>query len=302
MIQEFVDHPRKLRGVLIQKAMARIGEEMQMRIRVDEPLIQHPAVHRRHEKVIAAVRHQHRDPDLVQTIVAAFLPVLASHPPHDRLDLPLRPFRAHIVRAIGPRGRHAFPPLLTPALLLVAPREKCSEEAIVLIFFRGRAGQHAEILGRPRLGTWALARPAAGDDELPDHVWSIQRDELGHKTAHGESEDVHLGNVQSGEDGDDVLCPGCEGWGHFSATVADAGVVDEDDGARLGDRVDEVWIPMVHRAAEMDVEDERGVFRGSGAEVAVGELDTFDNDMFGFSCLVGRHDEGMTSVCSWNLR
>lgn len=55
------------------------------------------------------------------------------------------------------------------------------------------------------------------------------------------------------DEGDEGGCPGCKGCGDGAAAAADAGSVEDDEGAACCEGVDEGGVPGVHVAAEVDV-------------------------------------------------
>lgn len=81
--------------------------------------------------------------------------------------------------------------------------------------------------------------------------------------------------------------PGGEGGGDGAGGAADAGAVEEEDGARGGEGVDEGGVPVVHGAAVVHVEEEGDA--GGAAEAAVGELGVVDGDVVSFGGFVEGH-------------
>ncbi len=70
------------------------------------------------------------------------------------------------------------------------------------------------------------------------------------------------------DEGDEVGGPAGEGGGDGAAAFADAGVVEDYDGAGGGEGVDKRGVPGVHVASEVDVHHEGDA--GRWAEAAIG--------------------------------
>lgn len=111
-------------------------------------------------------------------------------------------------------------------------------------------------------------RTRTREDEFPHQRGSVERDHLCRAAAHGKPEEVDLRDVERVDEGDEGGCPACKGCGDGAAAAADAGAVEDYDGAGRCEGVDEGGVPGVHVAAEVDVEDEGDA--GWGAEAAVG--------------------------------
>lgn len=90
-------------------------------------------------------------------------------------------------------------------------------------------------------------------------------------------------------DRDDALRPAGECVRDLTFGTADAGIVDEQDGPLRCEWVDEKGVPVIHRAAEVDVH-QKGDFGGrSRAEDTVGVLGAADGDELVRGGFVGRH-------------
>ena len=80
----------------------------------------------------------------------------------------------------------------------------------------------------------------------------------------------------------------------FCPTLADAGIVEQDHFALLGEAVGHRRIPMVHRASEMLVKDDR---HAAGlAEAAIGEADADGFDELGRDRIMGIGGHGEISL------
>jgi hypothetical protein len=88
---------------------------------------------------------------------------------------------------------------------------------------------------------------------------------MGDDAAETEAEDVDDGDVEQGEEGEDVGGHEPEGWGDGAGALADAGVVEDEEGTVRGEGVEEEGVPEVHCAAEV-VEEEEGGLDGGGGE------------------------------------
>ena len=98
------------------------------------------------------------------------------------------------------------------------------------------------------------AAPWGADDastSLPDDIRPDQGDLLGDEAADGESEQIDLAELLGLEEGDGVACHLLDGARRGSAATAHSGVVERDDTARRGERVDQCGIPVVEVSPEM---------------------------------------------------
>ena len=79
----------------------------------------------------------------------------------------------------------------------------------------------------------------AGDDEFADEGRRCEDDLLDGAAAHAEAEEVDGRQAESAYEGDGVVGPALEGSGDGARAAADAGVVEDDDGAVFGEAVDQ---------------------------------------------------------------
>jgi hypothetical protein len=95
----------------------------------------------------------------------------------------------------------------------------------------------------------------AGEDEFPDQVGVLSDEGLGHHATEGESEDVHLLKAQGADEVGGVLGHGLNAARHHAGAGPDAAVVEGDDVVLLGNGVDDLRVPVVKVACEVDEED-----------------------------------------------
>src|SRR6266478_103655 len=108
---------------------------------------------------------------------------------------------------------------------------------------------------------------------------------LPHRAAEREAEHVDLAETQRLDEGDRIGGHPFDRGRHLAGTARDAGIVEQDDFAVLGEAVGHQRVPMVHGAGEMHVEDERHA-RGL-TETAIGEADALGLDELRGCALMG---------------
>lgn len=242
--------------ILIQKPMPTVRIQMQVSIGIHQPLPQDVAILRVDEEIVGAVGDQDRDLDLVQPVIGALVAMVFGDETLDGGDLVLHACRAEQWGAIGTGLRHALPPLLRDILLLVRVREEGPFQRRARLLLGGRHGHLRGILWRRRDHALAYAGSGPGDDELPDEIRCLQHHELDDEAAHGKAKDVDLVDPQGSDDVDHDRGPARVFRGHLAFAASDACAVDEEDGPFLRQSVDEGWVPVVHVASEVRMQEQ----------------------------------------------
>ena len=98
-----------------------------------------------------------------------------------------------------------------------------------------------------------------------------QRDLLGDEAADGEPEQVNLAEIHGLDEGDGVVCHLLHGARGGTGGAPDSGIVEGDDAAAGGQRVDQGRIPVVEIPAEVHEQDQR---HAAATGVAVGVVDS----------------------------
>ena len=226
------------------------------------------------EEDLPATSHKHRAPNLSQAVKRPFFPILTVIPLQDGAQLQIHIITLQIPRLTLSRRRHPAPPLLARPLLLLLRAEKRVQKRCLDLPFLARQRQLLKIRRIPLPHAWSRTRPRPCHHQPPHQGWRLQRNQLRNITAHGEAEDVDGREAEGADDLDHVVGPDGEGVWDAAGGGADADVVDEQDGAACGNRIQQQRVPVVHRAAEVHVEDEGNGGRGrGGAEEAVCEAD-----------------------------
>ena len=132
----------------------------------------------------------------------------------------------------------------------------------------------------------AAGRPGAGEDQLADELGFVLDDHLGDHAAHGEAQQVDLGQAQRPDEGDGVVRHRLNGLRRRAGGGADAPVVERDDPVFRGDAVDDPGVPVVEDRGQVGHQDQRDA--GLRAELAVGEIHATGGDGTGGRVLVRR--------------
>ena len=111
--------------------------------------------------------------------------------------------------------------------------------------------------------------PGAGDDQPPDQVRILQGDLLRDTAAEGEAEQVDVVVTECADKRRGVSGHGGDRVRDLAAGAADPAVVEGDDVALLGDRVDHAGVPVVQDRREVVQKHERG--SPARAQLPVGE-------------------------------
>jgi hypothetical protein len=135
---------------------------------------------------------------------------------------------------------------------------------------RHLVGGAEDLLRFRREGRHVLAAARAGADQhqAPDQLTSLQRDLLGDEAADRETEHINLLQSQRLDEGDGVGAHLLERGRHLARAVGNARVVEQDHLPRRREAVGHQRVPVVHRAGEMHVEDERHTTRFAEASVS----------------------------------
>src|SRR5271154_3380258 len=105
--------------------------------------------------------------------------------------------------------------------------------------------------------------------QLAHQVRCMEGDLLGNHAADGKAEHVHLGEAERADEGDRVRAHLRNARRHFAGARGNTCVVEQDDFTSFGQTVGHSRIPIVQRAPEVLVEDDRNAL--GVAEAAVGE-------------------------------
>ena len=182
-----------------------------------------------------------------------------------------------------------FPPRFPSRLRGVRGVEEEFVEAVVVGALRlsSKLPDFLLLIGWVINDVFACTGPRAGDDEpANDARWCIQCDELRDAAAHTESQQVDFLNFYCSEEVDDMLCHVCHGGSHVAAALSDTCIVEEYHRTGGSAIVDEDWIPEIHRAPEMDQEQER--YARCFSKPSVGILYIAVGDILCLGCLMGR--------------
>src|SRR2546425_769364 len=106
-------------------------------------------------------------------------------------------------------------------------------------------------------GVQTCALPISHQDEIANKFRTIERDLLRDHSADGEAKKVDLLQPQSVDERLGVLRHACERRGHFTSRAGDAGIVEDNDFALLGEAVEDGWVPVVQVASKVLIEDKR---------------------------------------------
>ena len=185
----------------------------------------------------------------------------------DRLDLGGRHFLVHLGIAVLSAQAEALQEFAAGGLAGFRVGEVHLQPELLRLVIGGaedllrlrREGRHA----------FAAARAGADQHQAPHQLRGLQRDLLGDEAADREAEHVNLLQSQRLDEGDGVGAHLLDRGRHLAGAAGNAGVVEQDHFARRREAVGHRRVPVVHRAGEMLVEDERHATRF--AEAAVGE-------------------------------
>jgi hypothetical protein len=120
-------------------------------------------------------------------------------------------------------------------------------------------------LGRKRRRSLAAARRGADQYQMANQLRLGERQFLGHKR---EAQYVDLREAQCVDKGGGVGSHLLDRGRHLAGAAGDAGIVEQDDLAVLGETICHSRVPIVHRAGEVHVEDERHATRFAEASVS----------------------------------
>src|ERR1700720_901863 len=122
-----------------------------------------------------------------------------------------------------------------------------------------------------QLHSLTAARTCAIDDQPPNEIGRLQSDFLRDHAADREAKYVNLLQVQRLDEGDGVSAHLLERRRDLAGTAGDARVVEQNHLPVASQAIRHRWIPIIHGAEVVLVEDER---HSAGlAEAAIGEAD-----------------------------
>jgi hypothetical protein len=247
----------------ILKLRAVVGVRVDDQLSIGDVLLQNPGVDGVDDHVVVAVDDQRRLQDGLEVLIGT-LPLNA--PLADCLDL---------------GGRHC---LVYPGIAVVGAAQETLQEFAAggLAGFRvgevdfqpdllrHLVGGAKDLLRFRRKGRHGLAAARAGADQhqAPDQLRGLQRDLLGDEAADREAEHINLLQSQRLDEGDGVGAHRLERGRHLARAVGNACVVEQDHFPRRREAVGHRRIPVVHRAGEMHVEDQRHATRFAEASVS----------------------------------
>src|ERR1700720_2501255 len=252
--------------VLVVRAVIGVGVDDQLRIR--HVLLHDERVHRGYVHVVTAVHDERWLLDRLQIVVG---PVLLDAPIANRFDLGGRHLVVHFgIAALLPKMR----------ALQVLPSRRPAR--------RGRTefDREPDTLGRIlgvdtkepicslgyQLHSLTAAWTCAIDDQPANEIGRLQSDFLRDHAADREAKYVNLLQAQRLDEGDGVSAHPLERRRDLAGAAGDARVVEQDHLTVASEAIRHRWVPVIHGADVVLVEDER---HAAGlAEAAIGEADS----------------------------
>ena len=148
------------------------------------------------------------------------------------------------------------------------------EEYVEVLLRAGlRGADGSDHLRVPAMHAGCALRRRGGQHNPPGDRWPDQRDLLGDEAADGEPEQVHLAQLQGGDECDRFPRHLFHGARCRPRRAADARVIEGDDPPACCQRVNQRGIPAVEVAAEVLEQDQRQGAAGLATGVAVGVVD-----------------------------
>jgi hypothetical protein len=132
---------------------------------------------------------------------------------------------------------------------------------------------------------FAAAGTGAHQDQASDERRFGQRQFLRDQSTQRETEYVNSRQTQRFDEGRGIPRHAFDGGRHLTGGTGDAGVIEQDDFAILRNSVRHPRVPVVHRAGETHVEDERCAPRLS--KTTIGKADAVGFDVLRRRCLMG---------------
>ena len=130
---------------------------------------------------------------------------------------------------------------------------------------------------RQRGHALATARAGADQHQAADQFRFGDGQRLCDEASQRKAEHIDLGKAECLDERGGVGGHLLDGGRDLARARRDAGIVEQDDLAILGEAVRHRRVPMIHRAGEMDVEDDR---HAAGlAEAAIGKADSVGLDV-----------------------
>ena len=141
---------------------------------------------------------------------------------------------------------------------LAAVARSGEEEELLRVLQReqGPGGVEVRELGDV-CDAFAAGGSGAGKDQLADELGFVLDDHLGDHAAHGEAEQVDLGQAQRPDEGDRVGRHRLDGLRRRAGGGTDAPVVERDDPVFRGEAVDDPGVPVVEDRGQVSHQDQR---------------------------------------------
>src|SRR5580692_10514138 len=115
----------------------------------------------------------------------------------------------------------------------------------------------------------SASRRGPDEDELPDQLFVFGVDLLRDEATERKAQQIDLAKAEQVDEGDGIFRHRCDIVRGLAGRTADAGVVERDDRAIGGERVDHRGVPGIEIAREVLQENQRR--SGRRAEAAISE-------------------------------